>query len=158
MEKFPNYQLTILDDATVDVESLVKNKKLLILVFYRGFHCSVCYRYVHRWGTYYPEYANLGIEVVAVSTDTPLRAQQAKEEWFTGKLPMAHSFSLKDGKDLGMHISHGFGSQQPEEFLEPALFVLKPNLEILASSVQSTPYARPDIKVLLHDLEQILAH
>lgn len=156
MNKISNFQLNILGGNTRSLEDLMLGQRLLILVFYRGFHCSICNRYINRWGAYYPEFKQIGVEVIAVSTDTEAKAEQARREWFTGDLPIAHSFSLEEGKKLGLFVGHGTNPGEPEEYLQPGLFVLSPKLDELAVSIQSTAYARPDINALFVDLNQKL--
>jgi peroxiredoxin len=156
MENFPNLQLNLLGGNPTTIGALAQNKRLIILVFYRGFHCSICHRYIHRWSAFYDDFLKLGVEVVAISTDIEAKARQAQREWFTGSLPMAYDFPTEEGKKLGMYVAHGEGPGEPQEYLQPALYVLNPNLELLALSIQSTAYARPDISALYNDIRLLL--
>ncbi len=127
-----------------------------IVIFYRGFHCRICFRYVRRWAAFQKSFERLGFTVVAVSADSREKAEQTQSEWFTDKLTIAHSFPVEEAVSLGLHHSQGSGIDQPANFFEPALFVLDTDRRIMISSVQNSAFARPDVEQLLEDLRSLV--
>ena len=49
-----------------------------MVVVYRGLHCPVCKTYLGDLESKLAEFAKRGVDVIAVSTDSQDRAQQAK--------------------------------------------------------------------------------
>lgn len=157
-ESLANLNLQLLPNRKESVASLCNRAaNYTILVFYRGFHCRICFRYIRRWAAFKSAFNKLGIEVAAVSSDSKEKAQQTQNEWFTQDLPLAYGLPVTEGQRIGLHISKGTGIDDPSEFTEPALFVLNKQGDVVISSIQNSAYARPDVEQLLEDLKGILA-
>jgi hypothetical protein len=45
---------------------------------------------------------------------------------------------------------------EPEHFIEPALFRVKPDSTLYSASIQSMPFARPEFDALLKGIKYIL--
>ena len=128
-----------------------------MLVFYRGKHCPVCKRYLEELGGRLSDFTDKGINVFSVSMDSPERAAVSHEEWDTHDLPIAHSLSEEEAREWGLFISQKReGSEEPEIFSEPGLFLVKPDGTLHFSVVQSAPFTRPDLDELLEGITYTL--
>ena len=124
-----------------------------MLVFYRGKHCPICKKYLTELGSKLDKFTDKGINVFAISMDSPERAAVSHEEWGTHDLPLAHSLSEDKAREYGLYISEKReGSEEPDVFSEPGLFVVKPNGTLHFAVVQSAPFTRPDLDDLLEGL------
>lgn len=122
-----------------------------MLVFYRGLHCPKCRDSLRRLDGLHEDFQGAGVEAVAVSSDTAERAAEARREWGLRRLPVGSGVSVETGRRWGLFVSRGLESneREPELFLEPGLFLVRPDGRLYASYVQSVPFARPDFGDLL---------
>ena len=51
-----------------------------LVVFYRGLHCPICAKYLIELERLAPEFAQRGVQVVAISSDDQDRAQQMADK------------------------------------------------------------------------------
>ena len=122
-----------------------------MLVFYRGLHCPVCATYMKELQRMKQDFADRGVIVLGVSSDTEERAQQAKDEWKLPDLDIAYGLSVEDAQALGLHRSAGrgmtsIGIEEPAEFSEPGLFLVRPDQTMYWSNISTMPFARPHFK------------
>jgi len=123
-----------------------------LVVFYRGLHCPACKKYLTELNRLCNKFAQNGVEVIAISADTKERAQKAVKDWGLDSLKVGFSFDLHKAEDWGLYVSarvEGSKIEEPEHFLEPALFIINPDDTLYASSVQNMPFARPQPSDLL---------
>ncbi|MBU1253576.1 peroxiredoxin-like family protein [Qipengyuania sp. DY56-A-20] len=144
---------------TIDARFVLSDQRpdaFTMLVFYRGSHCPICKRYLTQLGGRLEEFTRRGINVFAVSMDSPERAASAHKEWDTRDLPLAHSLSEDQARQWGLFLSQARpDSEEPEVFSEPALFLLKPDRSVYFEVVQSAPFTRPDLDQLLESVDFI---
>lgn len=114
-----------------------------MLVVYRGLHCPICKGYLADLNRRFEEFSALGVTPVAISSDNAERATEAKVNWKLDKLPVAYEMSIAQGRQWGLSVSHALSDNEPAEFLEPGLFLVKPDRTLYAASVQTMPFARP---------------
>ena len=127
-----------------------------MLVFYRGSHCPICKQYLTDLGGRLEDFTGRGVNVFAISMDSPESAATAHEDWDTHDLPLAHSLSEKQAREWGLFLSEGRpDSEEPEVFSEPGLFLLKPDRSVYFEVVQSAPFTRPDLDQLLEAIDFI---
>lgn len=125
-----------------------------MLVFYRGKHCPICKKYLTELGHRLDDFTERGINVFAISMDSAERAQVSHEEWDTGDLPLAHSLTEDEARQWGLYISEKRpGSEEPEKFSEPGLFLLRPDRTLHFAVVQNAPFTRPDLDQLLSGID-----
>mgnify|MGYP000678135114 CR=1 FL=1 len=96
-----------------------------------------------------------GVNVVAVSTDSEDKATQSKQDWGLDKLTLGYGLSIETAREWGLFISTGI-KQEPAEFSEPGLFLIRPGGEVYFVSVQSMPFARPPLDDVLSALDFVL--
>lgn len=117
-----------------------------ILVFYRGLHCPKCQDQLKDIDAQFSGLSDQGLNVIAVTMDDAARAEKAKADWGLKHLPIAYSLSILTAKEYGLFLSDARkGSDEPNIFAEPAIFVIKPDGAIYAEYVQNTPFGRPPI-------------
>jgi len=125
-----------------------------LIVFYRGLHCPICSRYLKDLDNKLGDFAELGVETIALSSDTEERARQAKQDWGLNNLTIGYGLDLDTARSWGLYISSGIGKtsigvEEPALFAEPGLFLVRPDGTIYFGSVQTMPFARPAFAEIL---------
>ena len=134
-----------------------KPENFTIVVFYRGKHCPICKTYMKEIEEALPQATAQGIEVVTVSMDSQERAQATLDEIGTKDLKIGYGLTEASAREWGLYISsQRAGSQEPEVFAEPGLYVVKPDGTIFFAQVQSAPFTRPDFAKLLGGLKYVV--
>ncbi|MEC7817829.1 MAG: peroxiredoxin-like family protein [Pseudomonadota bacterium] len=148
----PALDLPLTIEARFELEKQ-KPENFTMLVFYRGKHCPICRKYLTELGGKLDKFTDKGINAFAISMDSPERAAVSHEEWDTHDLPLAHSLSEDKAREFGLYISEKReGSEEPDVFSEPGLFVVKPDGTLHFAVVQNAPFTRPDLDDLLEGL------
>lgn len=78
------------------------------------------------------------------------------EEWDIENLNIGYDFSIEDGRKWDLFVSEGIKDAEPDVFLEPALFLIRPDNTLYSSSIQSMPFARPKFDELLKSISFVL--
>ena len=77
-------------------------------------------------------------------------------EWQTYDLPLVHSMTEEQARQWGLYISKKRdGSDEPEIFSQPGLFLVRPDMTLYYAQVQSAPFTRPSMGQLLEGLKRI---
>ncbi|WP_431134099.1 peroxiredoxin-like family protein [Psychroserpens mesophilus] len=126
-----------------------------MVVFYRGKHCPICKTYLQTLQKHLEAFDDKGVNVIAISSDTEEKAKASYKEWNVGDLPIGYDFPLENADDWSLYRSNGI-KDEPKQFLEPALFLIRPNQELYASSIQTMPFARPKIEDILKSIDFVL--
>lgn len=145
--------------------SLIEQKpeNFTMVVVYRGFHCPICSRYLGELNRLADEFSKRGINIIVLSSDDESRATQAKQNWKLDKLDVGYGLSLENGRQWGLYVSKGIGKTsvgitEPDMFLEPGLFLVRPNGELYFATVQTMPFARPAFKDILGAIDFVVAN
>ncbi len=136
-------------------------ERFSMLVFYRGLHCPICSTYLRDLDRRIEDFAELGIAPVAISSDTAARAEKSKARWEIEKLPIAYGLDIEEGRRWGLFVSTGRGKtsagiEEPAQFTEPGLFLVRPDGTLYASIVNTMPFARPNFAELRQSLAKII--
>jgi len=140
-----------------------KPEKLALLAFYRGIFCPVCRVWLGELARLAPEFERRGVSVIALSCDKKDAAERAVGEWALGSLRVGYNLAPDDARQAGLYISEGrgihpvTGQKEPMLFAEPALLLVKPEGELYAAWIQSTPYARVHIAEVLTAVDNFVA-
>jgi peroxiredoxin len=131
-----------------------------LAVFYRGLHCPVCSRYVKGLADSLSDFRERGVEVIAISADDGQRAERARQEWQTGDLAIGFGLSIEQARAWGLYISSSRGKtsagiEEPAQFNEPGLFLVRPDGTLFWAAVQSVPFARPHFDEVLKAIDFI---
>ena len=162
----PRQAVPPLEVATVDGRSWKladrKPDSFTMVVFYRGLHCPQCSRYVKGLADQRGAFEERGVEVIAISTDGRDRAEQAKEQWDLDGLRIGYGLSLDQARAWGLYVSNSrgvtsVGIEEPRQFNEPGLFLVRPDGTLYWAAVQSVPFARPQFDEVLNAIDFIKA-
>ncbi|HZD22190.1 MAG TPA: redoxin domain-containing protein [Acidimicrobiia bacterium] len=133
--------------------SLADQETWTMIEFYRGLHCPGCQAYLRQMDREVGAFADIGVDVIAVSGDDRARAEQAVRDWNLEELMIGYGMSVETMGEWGLFISKGISDDEPELFSEPGLFVTKPDGSIYYVAVNSMTFARPRMSEMLKALE-----
>lgn len=133
-----------------------KPENYTMIMFYRGEHCPLCQKQLRELDRKLSQFADLGIEVIAISGDTQERAQKSQEDWHLKNLLLGYGLGVEDMHRWGLYVSKGAYDNEPAQFNEPAIFFVKPDGTLGIAMISSTPFARPHCDDLLSGLDYIL--
>ncbi len=119
-----------------------------MVVVYRGLHCPVCSTYLGDLNRRVEAFAEVGVNIVVLSSDDAERAAEAKEKWGLDNLTVGYGLDLDTARAWGLYISAGIGKtsigvEEPALFAEPGLFMVRPDGTLYFGTVQTMPFARP---------------
>ncbi len=127
-----------------------------MVVMYRGLHCPICKTYLRELDAKLGDFAELGVEAIAVSGDDSDRAEKTMEEWGLENLKIGYGQSIDNMRDWGLYISKRIKDPEPAKFGEPGLFLVKPNGTVFYAAVTSMPYGRPAIAEMLQSVKYVI--
>lgn len=153
-EKTPSITIDLVNDTRWSLEEQTP-KNLIMVIFYRGKHCPVCKKYLEELQTKISQFTELGVNLIAISSDTEEKAKKTYEDWDIADIPVGYEFPIEEARKWGLFISSGI-KEEPEHFIEPGLFLIKPDSTLYAASIQSMPFARPSFDDLLKAIKFVL--
>ncbi len=158
----PDLTVPILGGGTFDLSAATPQRGTLIC-FYRGFHCPICATYLKELDRLVPDFAERGLEVIAISSDTEERAGMMQEKIGAKNLKLAHSLPLQVARDWGLYISTSRGKtstgvMEPDLFSEPGVFLVDPTQTLYFSVVQTMPFVRPHFADFIGALDFVIAN
>lgn len=152
----PELNLPLTINAEYDLSKQTPENFTLV-VMYRGKHCPICRNQLKTLAGKLDEFTSRGINVVAVSMDAEDRAMVVDSEWETGDVPLAFNMSEETARAWGLYISQGReGSDEPDVFSEPGMFLVRPDGTLYFAAVQNAPFSRPPLDELLQGIDYIL--
>ncbi|WP_299780896.1 redoxin domain-containing protein [uncultured Formosa sp.] len=126
-----------------------------LMVVYRGKHCPVCKTYLETIQKHIQDFTDKGVNVVAISADTEAIAKATYNDWDIADVPLGYNLPIEEARTWGLYISKGI-KDEPETFVEPAIFLIRPDRTLYASSVQTMPFARPEIIAILKSIDFVI--
>jgi peroxiredoxin len=127
-----------------------------MLVFYRGLHCPICANYLKKLDSLIGDFAGRGVEVLALSSDSEERVRESKDKWGLENTLLGYGLSIDEGRRWGLFVSTPRKETEPPLFLEPGLFLIRPDMTLYASQISTMPFVRPDLEDLLDSINYIL--
>lgn len=124
-----------------------------MIVVYRGLHCPQCKAYLGDLEAKLPEFFKRGVSVVAVSVDTGERAERTKVEWGLNNLCLGYELSLASARNWELFVSRAIRDGEPPEFVEPGLFLVKPEGSLFFASRGNAPWGRPLFDQVLRGID-----
>jgi hypothetical protein len=99
--------------------------------------------------------------VIAISSDSEERAQDAYKRWSLAKLKMGYGLDLDTARRWGLYISTSrgktsIGVDEPALFSEPGLYLVRPDGTLYFGTVQTMPFARPNFAEILGALDFVI--
>ena len=155
----PRLTVALAGGGKFDFDTEAPQKYILVL-FYRGLHCPQCRRQLTDLEAKLLEFKKRGVSVVAISVDDEDRATRTKSEWNLPNLRIGYGLDLATARSFGLWISTGRGKtsaglEEPALFIEPGLFLIKPDGTLYCASVQTMPFSRPQLTDLLAAIDFI---
>jgi peroxiredoxin len=137
-------------------------EKFDLLVFYRGLHCPLCAKYLLELERLSSEFAQRGVQVLAVSSDNEERGREMAQKVQANGVKFAYGLSLKSARQWGLYISTSrgktsIGIEEPELFSEPGVFIVRPDGTLYYGAVQTMPFARPGFQDWLGAIDFAIA-
>ena len=134
-----------------------------LLIFYRGRHCPLCREQLRDAQSRLYDLSSRGVRVTAISTDTEDCALSTKREWGLDRLDIAFGLSIAQARAWGLYISTRLGTtslgiEEPQRFNEPGLFLVRPDMTLYYTAIQSSPFARPPLSELIKAIDFVVAN
>ena len=119
-----------------------------MIVFYRGYHCPVCRKYLTELNAMAADFDKRGVVTLVASSDTEERARMARDEWGLANLAIGYGLSIDKAREWGLCVSAGRGKtstgvEEPALFSEPGLFLVRPDGTLYWANISTMPFARP---------------
>jgi peroxiredoxin len=130
----------------------------MMLLFYRGLHCPVCRRLLRELDGRLDEFADRGVEVVAVSGDSAERAERTRAEWQLERLTLGFGIDEPTMRRWDLFVSHAIKDEEPPLFSEPGLFLVDSQATVFYEAVTSGPWGRPRFDDVLQGIDFVLAN
>ena len=152
----PEMDLPLLGGGEFNIRD-AKPDNFTIIIAYRGLHCPKCKTQLQAADKIFEDLKSRGYDVVAVSMDGEVKARKARMDWELKNIPIAYDLDLMTAKAWGLFISDKReGSEEPDIFSEPGLFVVKPDGALYAEYVQNTPFGRPPLADIANGLDFVV--
>ncbi|MGH1428009.1 MAG: peroxiredoxin-like family protein [Arenicella sp.] len=134
-----------------------------MIVFYRGLHCPICLKYLADLEASLQKFSDAGVNVIVVSSDDEARAKQTVEKAGLDNVTMGYGLTKEQAQQWGLHRSAGkgktsIGIEEPDEFSEPGLFLVKPDNTLYWSNISTMPFARPNFTEILGAVNWVVAN
>ena len=126
-----------------------------MIIVYRGKHCPVCKKYLKTLEKHMQDFTDKGVSVVAISANTKELATESVKEWDIPNVPVGYNFPIEEARTWGLFISEGI-KDEPKVFVEPGLYLIRPDRTLYASSIQTMPFARPDLVDILKSIDFVV--
>ena len=151
----PELDLKLLDGSTWKLKDQ-NPERFSMLVFYRGLHCPVCEKYLKTLNDLLDAYAEKGVDVIAISMDSKLRARKTRIKWgLSEKLKIGYGLEAENANNWGLYLSNAIKDYEPAVFSEPGLFLIKPDNSIYFVTLNSTPWGRPHLATFVKVIDFI---
>lgn len=147
----PPLEIDVLGGGTWRLDQ-AKPKNFTVIVFYRGYHCPFCKRYLTELEGRLADFAAKGIEVIAISADGQDRAEKSRTEWGLPTMKIGYGLTVDQARTWELFVSSAVREAETPTFTEPALYVVRPDGTLFASSIGSAPWARPPIAEIFNAL------
>ena len=154
-QKFPHLIVPSLNSGGLNLAQPGEGYDWKMLVVYRGKHCPLCTRYLKQLNSVLPKLNQLGIDVVAVSTDPKEKAEshisQVEPDYEVG-----YDLSTEQMQQLGLYISNPRSAAETDRpFAEPGLFVINEQGQLQVVDISNGPFVRPELEPLVNGLAYI---
>lgn len=114
-----------------------------MVVFYRGLHCPLCKKYLEKLNEIVDDLSAKGVEVIAVSMDSEVRARKSNMDWAIDKVRLGYGMDADTAAAWGLYLSEAISASETPLFSEPGLFLIKPDNEVYYANISSNPWGRP---------------
>lgn len=152
---FPTIKINTINNGEVELGKPQNGKDWKMVIVYRGKHCPMCTTYLKQLERLKDKFYDLGIDIIAVSSDPKSKASAHGQEMEL-TFPVAYDLSIEQMEELGLYISHPRSAQKTDRpFAEPGLYIINEKNQVQITSVSNAPFARPELRVLLGSLAYV---
>ena len=151
--EFPT--LTVYDHAAepVDISKPTGDADWQMVVVFRGSHCPKCTEFLNKLAGFRKRLLDVGIDIAAVSAD-----RREQMDGYLSQLEVNFPFycglTIEQAQDLGLYVSEPAPWKDSDhDFPEPGLFVINSDGLLQIADISNSPFARPDLEVLVSGLE-----
>jgi len=155
-DKFPLTKFKILDGKQLELSEALENHTLLLLVVYRGKQCSYCKQQLSEIEERYDEISKPGVNVLAVSADSAERAQQTLQDLALSKIQLAYDLDIEEARKCGLFISRKRKEVEMPLFVEPGIFLIRPDQRVEAAWISSFAFPRPPLTGIIAAINFVL--
>ena len=127
-----------------------------LIAFYRGLHCQRCKANLGEMETLLPKLDSLGVTFVAISSDSQARAEQSKAEWKLPTMKIGYGLDVEEGRKWGLFVSRGKREDEPAIFIEPALFLVDRQGQLIFAVINSITRMRPYPEDIVATIERVM--
>ena len=153
----PPLEVSTLDGAPFAIGA-ARPRTFTLIVIYRGLHCPYCKAYLTELDQLVAEFAQRGVEAIAISADSEERARQAQQEWALARLRIGYALPIDTARAWGLYVSAARGgSKEPALFSEPGIFLVNPDGSLFWAAVSTMPFARPHFDEILRAIDFVLS-
>lgn len=118
-----------------------------LIVFYRGYFCGSCQEYLGQLHALLGDFAELGVDVIAISMDEREQAEAARTDWGVDGLTIGYGLTLAEAETWDLYTADRRDAHGRERlFNQPGLFLVRPDRTLYAAFVQSSEFARPNLE------------
>lgn len=114
-----------------------------MIIFYRGLHCPLCKKYLEKLNEIQSDLESKGVNVIAVSMDSEVRARKSKMDWNIENVTLGYDMDADTASKWGLYLSEAISASETPLFSEPGLFLIKPDNEVYYANMSSNPWGRP---------------
>ncbi|MDX1451785.1 MAG: peroxiredoxin-like family protein [Oleiphilaceae bacterium] len=153
--QFPECTVQDQSGQTRDISQIDDDAQWRVVVVYRGRHCPICKQYLKQLDTLVAKLAEMHVDVVALSADSPAQLQAFAEE-VDVSVPLYGALSLETMRELGLYISEPRNANETDHpFPEPGVFVINERGQVQIVEISNAPFARPDLDMLVDGIKFI---
>lgn len=161
-QKTPSLKLETLKHGSFNL-STEQSERGTLICFYRGLHCPICANYLTDLERHVSKFADRGVNVIAISSDSQERAAAMAEKIDSKDLCIAYELDLNKAREWGLYISTSrgmtsIGIEEPALFSEPAVYLVRPDQSLYFGSVQTMPFTRPHFSEMIGALDFVIAN
>jgi peroxiredoxin len=127
-----------------------------IVMFYRGLHCPICKGQLTDFRAKLHDFTGLGIDVVAVSMNTRVLAEQTARDWDISGLKLGYGLTKDQARTWGLFLSSSIRDGEPAVFSEPGMAIVRPDGTLYHWSVQTAPFGRAKAAELAGNLKYVI--
>ncbi len=154
-ERLPEITVSRLGGGELRLGAPVDDHAWQMVVVYRGKHCPICKTYLAELERMAPEFAIVGVGVIAISSDPEDRARSFTDE-IGVSYPVGYDLSVEQMRSLGLYISEPRSEKETDRpFAEPGVFVVNDKGLLHVVDISNAPFSRPDLAGLAKGLKYI---
>ncbi|WP_340679076.1 redoxin domain-containing protein [Paraglaciecola sp.] len=155
-ETLPTMMLKTVESSTHEISQTTSTAHWKLVVVYRGLHCPMCKQYLVKLQNDYQGFVDAGIDLVAISADSKVKAAQMIKQDCKLEFPIAYGMSVTQMRQLNLYLSKRINGEDAEAiFPEPAVFILQPKGLLHTLNISNAPYMRPAADSLLSTIQYL---